>query len=162
MELGATVCLPRSPRCGICPLAEMCAARRAGRQAQLPVKLPATAPVKIAMEVAIIERRGRLLLWQRDADARRLGGFWELPSPEQLPELGALPAIGTFRHTITHHRYQVTVRSGSLARQARVARPLRWVPIETLPSLPLSTTARKALRLGQKTEVRRRSPQEPF
>ena len=153
MELGATVCLPRAPRCGICPLAAVCEARGAGRQAQLPVKLPRRAPVKIAMEVAIVERRGRLLLWQRDADARRLGGFWELPSPEQLPELGALPAIGAFRHTITHHQYQVTVRSGSLARQARVARPLRWVPIETLQSLPLSTTARKALQ--KKTEVRR-------
>jgi A/G-specific adenine glycosylase len=152
MELGATVCLPRAPRCVICPLAAVCEARRAGRQAQLPVKVPATAPVKVAMEVAIVERRGRLLLWQRDADARRLGGFWELPSPEQLPELGALPAIGTFSHTITHHHYQVTVRSGSLARQARAARPLRWIPLETLASLPLSTTARKALK--KKTEVR--------
>jgi A/G-specific adenine glycosylase len=103
MELGATVCLPRAPRCGICPLAAVCEARRAGRQAQLPVKLPKTSPVKSAMEVAIVERRGRLLLWKRDADARRLGGFWELPTPEQLPELGALPAIGTFRHTITRH-----------------------------------------------------------
>jgi len=152
MELGATVCLPRAPRCVICPLAAVCEARRAGRQAQLPVKVPATAPVKVAMEVAIVERRGRLLLWQRDADARRLGGFWELPSPEQLPELGALPSIGTFSHTITHHHYQVTVRSGSLARQARAARPLRWIPLETLASLPLSTTARKALK--KKTEVR--------
>ena len=152
MELGATVCLPRAPRCGICPLAAVCEARRAGRQAQLPVKLPKTSPVKSAMEVAIVERRGRLLLWKRDADARRLGGFWELPTPEQLPELGALPAIGTFRHTITRHHYQVTVRSGSFAAQARAAQPLRWVSMRTLPSLPLSTTARKALRLGQKSQ----------
>jgi A/G-specific adenine glycosylase len=148
MELGATVCLPRAPRCGTCPLAALCAARRAGSESQLPVKLRKTAPVKMAMTVAVVERRGRLLLWRRAADARRLAGFWELPSPEQLPELSAMPAIGTFRHTITHHHYRVTVRAGGLPRKARAARPLRWIPIRTLPSLPLSTTVRKALRLA--------------
>ena len=148
MEMGATVCLPRAPRCGVCPLATVCEARRAGRQQQLPVKLRKTPPVKMEMAVAIVERRGCLLLWQRAADSRRLADFWELPSPEQLPELHAMPEIGTFRHTITHHRYRVTVREGSLARQARAPRPLRWIPIGTLPTLPLSTTTRKALHLA--------------
>jgi len=146
MELGATVCLPRSPRCGDCPLAAMCQARRAGCQEQLPVKLRKPQPVHIDMAVAVIVRRGRLLLWQRAADERRLAGFWELPSPGQLPELHAPQEIGAFHHTITHHRYQVTVYAGSLAAKARAARPLRWIPMATLPTLPLSTTARKALR----------------
>src|ERR1039458_6565162 len=83
MELGATVCLPRAPRCGICPLAAVCEARRAGRQQQLPVKPRKAQPVKIAMAVAVVERRGRLLLWQRAADSRRPAGFWDFPSPEQ-------------------------------------------------------------------------------
>jgi A/G-specific adenine glycosylase len=147
MELGATVCRPRDPRCGICPLAGICEARREGRQSQLPVKLAKTAPVKIAMAVAVIERRGCLLLWQRPADSRRLAAFWELPSPEQLPELLTLPIAGEFRHTITNHHYRVTVYAGSLASEARAPRPLRWVPIEKLAGLPMSTTARKALRL---------------
>jgi len=149
MELGATVCLPRAPRCGVCPLAGMCEARRAGRQEQLPVKLRKTAPVKVAMAVAVVERRGRLLLWQRAADSRRLAGFWELPSSEQLPELLGTAEIGVFRHTITHHHYRVTVCAGRLAPMARAPRPLRWIPIGTnLRSLPLSTTARKALELA--------------
>jgi A/G-specific adenine glycosylase len=147
MELGATVCRPRDPRCGICPLAGMCEARREGRQSQLPVKLAKTAAVKIAMSVAVIERRGRLLLWQRPADSRRLASFWELPSPEHLPELLTLPVAGAFRHTITNHHYRVTVHTGSLARKARAPGPLRWIPIEELAALPMSTTARKALRL---------------
>jgi len=149
MELGATVCLPRAPRCGICPLAALCEARRAGRQEQLPVKLRKAQPVKIAMEVAVVERSGRLLLWQRPADARLLAGFWELPSPEQLPELLGTAEIGTFRHTITHHHYRVTVQAGFLAPKARAARPLQWISVETLHALPLSTTARKALRLAR-------------
>jgi A/G-specific adenine glycosylase len=148
MELGATVCLPRAPHCEICPLRELCEARRAGRERQLPVKLRKTAPVKIAMAVAVVERRGRLLLWQRAADAPRLAGFWELPSPEQLPGFSATRAVGKFRHTITHHQYLVTVEAGTLAPKARAAPPLQWIPIETLPGMPLSTTAAKALRLA--------------
>jgi A/G-specific adenine glycosylase len=148
MELGATVCLPRVPRCEACPLAALCAARRAGCQRQLPVKLRKAQPVHVAMAVAVVLRRGRLLLWQRAADERRMAGFWELPGTEQLPQSEDLPAIGTFRHTITHHQYRVTVRSGSLARNVRAVPPLRWIPFAALPSLPLSTTATKALRLA--------------
>jgi A/G-specific adenine glycosylase len=148
MELGATVCLPRAPRCGICPLQAVCQGRRTGLQTQLPVKLRKSAPENIDMAVAVVASRGRLLLWQRTADSRRLAGFWELPSPEQLPECNAMPAIGTFRHTITHHRYRVTVHGGGFLQKARAAQPLRWIPIDSLSALPLSTTARKALRLA--------------
>jgi A/G-specific adenine glycosylase len=147
MELGATVCLPRAPRCGDCPLAAICQARRAGTQRQLPVKLRQTQPVKIELTVAVIQHRKHLLLWQRPADSRRLAGFWELPTPGQLPALDAMPEIGAFRHTITHHRYRVTVRAGRLPAKTRAPQPLRWIPIDTLPTLPLSTTTRKALRI---------------
>lgn len=148
MELGATVCLPRAPRCEICPVAARCEARREGTQRQLPVKLRKIDAVQVAMTVAVVERRGRLLLWRRAADSVRLADFWELPSPGQMPQLEAIPEIGTFRHSITHHRYRVTVRSGRLAPSIRAPRPLRWVPLGTVPDLPLSTTAKKALRLA--------------
>jgi len=144
MELGATVCVPRAPHCGICPLAALCAARREGRAAQLPVKLRRPVPVKATEALVIVERRGRILMWQRAADSGRLAGFWELPSLSQLPELRAPRVIGVFRHTITHHHYQVTVHSGSVT---RAVSPLRWVPIATLESLPLSTVSRKAFEL---------------
>ncbi len=144
MELGATLCLPRAPRCDVCPLARLCEGRRAGRAAELPVKARKAAAVHIEMAVAIVERQGRILLWQRAADEPRMAGFWELPS---LPESHAMPAIGTFRHTITHHHYLVTVHVARDQGKARVPKPLRWVPAASLPSLPLSTTAKKALRL---------------
>jgi A/G-specific adenine glycosylase len=148
MELGATVCLPRAPRCGICPLAALCAGRLAGRESQLPVKLRKAAPVHIEMAVAVIERRGRILLWQRPPDARRLAGFWELPSPEQLPQPASLAEIGAFRHTITNHHYRVAVHLSRSAQKARAGKPLRWINLANLSTLPLSTTARKALRIA--------------
>lgn len=145
MELGAVVCTPKSPRCLLCPLACVCQGRQAGREHQLPVKLGKTAPVKIAATAVIASSRGRILMWQRPADSRRLAGFWELPSPEQLPDLESVRNAGEFRHTITHHHYRIAVL---VANATRAPKPLRWVRITDLPSLPLSTTARKALRLA--------------
>jgi hypothetical protein len=74
-----------------------------------------------------------------------MAGFWELPSLEQLPVLCAAEELGTFRHTITNHRYSVTVFKGSLA---RAPRGFRWLTRQDLGRLPLSTTARKALHLA--------------
>jgi A/G-specific adenine glycosylase len=146
MELGATVCLPRAPRCPMCPLSGVCRGRQEGRAAELPVKLRQLKPVEIAETLLVIARRQRVLMWQRPADSKRLAGFWELPSPGQVPRIQAPMAIGTFRHTITHHHYQITVQTGAVR---SAVRPLHWIPIVTLKELPLSTTARKALKLAR-------------
>jgi A/G-specific adenine glycosylase len=145
MELGATVCLPRAPQCLLCPLVACCEAHSAGRERQLPVKLRKIVPEKIEAALVVAERGGRILLWQRTADSRRLAGFWELPSPEQLPDLQTPRQLGSFRHTITHHHYRFTVLAGL---PVRARRPLRWMPVAGLTSLALSTTARKALLLA--------------
>jgi len=142
MELGATVCLPRAPLCSKCPLAGGCLARQAGTAAQLPVKLRATVPERIEAELAVVIRRGRVLLWQREASSRRMAGFWELPSPAQLPGFRATGRAGEFRHTITHHHYRFTVLAGTLG---RVPRGMSWFSRQELAGIPLSTTARKAL-----------------
>ncbi|MGA2135636.1 MAG: A/G-specific adenine glycosylase [Bryobacteraceae bacterium] len=145
MELGATVCLPRNPRCNVCPLAAVCGAKRDGRAAELPVKLRRAEPVQLAQTLLVAKRRGRILMWQRTADSKRLAGFWELPSPGDGPGLTPRAEIGTFRHTITHHHYLVTVYDAAVT---RAAHSLRWIPIANLHSLPLSTTAKKALKLA--------------
>ncbi len=148
MELGATVCLPRTPRCGECPLEEMCVARREGRERELPVKLGKQTSVQLTMDAAVIERGTQVLLWQRPADAGRLASFWELPGTEQLPEVRDMAETGSFRHTITHHHYTVTVKRGRLRKKLRTGGPLRWVTLADLESRPLSTIARKALHLA--------------
>ena len=155
MELGATVCLPRQPRCEVCPLQQMCRARAAGTAAQLPVKLRKKEPVQIEAVLLLIRSRGRILLRQREAGARRMAGFWELPAPEDLPTARHGQVLGSFRHTITHHHYTFTV----CAAAGRPSGPeFAWFRPEELIAIPLSTTARKGLRLLKGPGARDQGP----
>ena len=146
MELGATVCLPRNPLCLVCPLAEVCGARQSGTAAELPVKLRKQQAVRIAGELLVVERRGRVLLRQRDAASSRMAGFWDLPSPQDLPGAKKGPRIGAIRHTITHHHYTLDVRRATIACADRDG--FRWFAPAALEAIPFSTTARKALKLA--------------
>jgi len=81
MELGATVCTARSPRCGECPVAERCAALASDRVEELPHLAARRAPLEVRLHVLLIRRNGRLLLEQRPASGR-MAGLWQLPTIE--------------------------------------------------------------------------------
>jgi len=141
MELGATICLPREPLCGECPVAAHCAARRAGTASDLPLKRAKPAPEHLQRTLLVIRRNGRILL----TPSLRVEGFWDLPERLEHPanvRIGA--TLGDFRHTITHRHYRFTVKEAI----AEVApNDLRWHTEKDLTRIPLSTTARKALRI---------------
>jgi A/G-specific adenine glycosylase len=145
MELGATVCLPRNPLCLLCPIASVCRAFAEGTAGQLPVKLRRTEPVAIEGLLLVVRKGERILLRQREPDARRMAGFWELPTPDQLPRARIGRRLGAFRHTITHHHYTFGVAEASAGAPRR---PFRWHEPRELPNIPLSTTARKALKMA--------------
>ncbi|MCW5962553.1 MAG: A/G-specific adenine glycosylase, partial [Bryobacterales bacterium] len=148
MELGATVCLPREPRCLLCPIAEPCKARAEGLQDQLPTKLRRTEMIAVETTLLLAERTqdgsaGReLLLWQRPP-SHRMAGFWELPEAHMLPGAPLGETIRTFRHSIMNHAHRCQVVA---ARVVEAPAGFRWVSRSQLPDLPLSTMARKALR----------------
>jgi A/G-specific adenine glycosylase len=145
MELGATVCLPRAPHCAACPVSLFCEAYKTGRQRELPVKRSPPAALRLVVQVAVVEKKGLVLLRQRSAGASLMPGFWELPAPEDLPGWRAGKTAGTFRHTITHHLYTITVLSGKIS---RVPAGFRWRRRNLLTAIPLTTISRKALRLS--------------
>jgi A/G-specific adenine glycosylase len=142
MELGATICLPRNPLCLLCPVAADCQARQQGLQSELPVKSKRTSPVRISTTVLAIERGGRILLSQRSQEARRMRGFWELPSAEDLPHAKMRETLGSFRHTITNHHYSFTVVKAIIS---DVDNGFEWFDKSQLEQIPLSTVTRKAL-----------------
>jgi len=144
MELGATICLPRDPLCDSCPLATLCQAHRLGTQNRIPSKRAKPEPERITRTLLIIRNRGRVLL----VPGSRVKGFWDLPETVPRAETGA--AIGEFRHTITHRHYRFIVRT---AKVSAVSKPLRWFADQYLDEIPLSTTAKKALRCLEKADV---------
>lgn len=138
MELGATICLPREPRCGECPVAAHCAARRAGTASDLPLKRVKPAPVHLERTLLVIRRKGRILL----TPSPRVKGFWDLPEPGPQARVGA--TLGDFQHTITHRHYRFTVKE---AIAGAAPKGSRWHTDKEIAQIPLSTIARKALRI---------------
>ncbi|MEM8858585.1 MAG: NUDIX domain-containing protein, partial [Chloroflexota bacterium] len=82
MELGQTLCTPKSPRCLLCPMRDPCLARQRGTQIERPVKPPRKKTPHYDVVAAVIwEDRigdGRFLIAQRPLDGL-LGGLWEFP-----------------------------------------------------------------------------------
>ena len=83
MELGATICTLRTPRCDECPVASWCAALEAGTVAERPAPRPRRRPVPRVdyATVVVIDPAGRVLLARRP-ERGLLAGMWEFPSVE--------------------------------------------------------------------------------
>jgi len=84
MELGATVCTPRTPRCGICPLERDCEARARGKPEAYPGRKPPRSRTRCRVAVALVGKGKRFLL-ERPSRGNPFRGSWELPAVE-LPE----------------------------------------------------------------------------
>ncbi len=134
MELGAKVCSFKSPRCLMCPLQSSCIAFRTGMQDKIPPvkKRPATIHVHL---FAVVHKKGDRYLMKPS------GGMWEFPMFPELPP-GSFTKIGQCRHTITHHRLDVSVYEGSLGQNDGV-----WKNAETIP---ISSLTRKILKAATK------------
>ncbi len=145
MELGATICLPRVPQCLLCPLREHCEARSEGIQNELPVKLIKRDPIKLTLELLVVEKAGRVLMRQRGEHEPRLAGFWELPESRMIPGAQRTVKLGEFRHSITRHDYSIEVWQ---AEPIRAPKGFHWFALDELSALPLATTARKALQVA--------------
>ncbi|HEY0025812.1 MAG TPA: A/G-specific adenine glycosylase [Longimicrobium sp.] len=121
MELGATVCVPRNPRCGDCPVREFCGAFAAGTQTERPARKKGKPLPHEDTAVPVIERDGRVLLVRRPV-AARLGGMWAFPAAIRAEgesvsaaaeragreglaiEIRAGAPVGVVEHTFTHVR----------------------------------------------------------
>lgn len=144
MELGATICLPRNPKCLLCPVSTHCQARESARQHDFPVKATRSKTTMEERTVYWIEQAGAVLAWQRPPDSKLMPGFWELPEPLQLPNLCTATLIGAFRHGITTHNYRFTVYNAPVPDERGIC---EWLNLNELAARPTSTVFQKALRL---------------
>lgn len=163
MELGALVCRPTSPRCGVCPLAPDCVALRQQRTADLPVKSKRKPVPHYAVAVGVIWKAGKVLIGRRRQD-QMLGGLWEFPGGKQpsgepltetlrrkiATETGLQVRIDfpycQVQHGFTH--FKITVTAFRCEWQSGIEQPmatdeLRWVTLEELDVYPLPKAAIK-------------------
>ena len=128
MELGATLCTPDAPSCGICPISSRCVANKQKRQDELPTPDKRRKTVLVRWLCLKVVNNGKILIWRRSDQERLLKNLWGLPEAERLAvEPGRRLAL--IRHTITHHNLTVDLRSGSWPEGRDLPLEARWVPL---------------------------------
>ena len=135
MDLGATICTPRSPECGRCPIASLCAARREGSPELYPVKATKAAKPRRTGTAYWLEHDGHVLLVRRPPSGL-LGGMLALPTDgEGAPAQAEWREAGSVDHVFTH--FALTMRLLCAAAEQRPEGT--WWPIDRLGEAGLPT-----------------------
>lgn len=157
IELGATVCTPRAPRCGACPVSEHCRARALGieREIPLPKSAPDRKPLYLA-SVVVRDDRGRVLVRRRPSEGL-WGGLYEAPTVERadraptaaeirrelsLPRARLRP-VDSFEFQTTHRRCNFVVFRA--ATPAHTPRGWKFLESSRVAGLGLSSPQRRIL-----------------
>jgi A/G-specific adenine glycosylase len=159
MELGQTGCLPRSPHCDKCPLAQACEARRRNLTSRYPQRARRTPTERVPITMVLVgDREGRLLL-ERGAFPH-LNHLWlPLLQNESKPPQTVRPMTvrGSFRHAIQHRTFAVQICEEVIAPRAlerrantngRVHIERRIFRSDELRRIGRSSLLTKALRLA--------------
>ncbi|MCW0045617.1 A/G-specific adenine glycosylase [Brevundimonas sp. BT-123] len=148
MDLGATVCRPKSPSCGTCPVASKCLGLASGDPARFPMKAKkAERPHRRGVAYVLVDNQGRVAVETRP-DKGLLGGMLGLPTSDWTTgELApAAPVVADWReagaveHVFTHFSLTLTVMTARVDADG----PYRWMPIEAARAA-LPTVFAKAL-----------------
>jgi A/G-specific adenine glycosylase len=145
MELGATVCIPRNPRCLICPLMEICRAYQSKEQDSYPPKKKPKQWVAVKEHLhCAVNETGEVLLRRRSEGEWR-AGLWDLldQKPQSLKSKPLLLGKIESRHIVTRHKIQRSTEVWRVKKSA-ASDELRWVPLEN-PNVPMGSALKKTL-----------------
>jgi A/G-specific adenine glycosylase len=165
MELGALVCKPQNPSCGICPLQTLCLAYQSRRTAEFPKKLTKSPTPQYRIAVGVVFKNGRVLITRR-RDEGLLGGLWEFPGGKirngEKPEAACIREIKEevsltvgidahlcrVNHAYTHFKILMDVFCCSYAAgRVKLRGPVdfRWIRLDKLEAYPLPKANHKFL-----------------
>src|ERR1043166_5525313 len=162
MDLGATLCIPKNPRCTLCPVLSHCKTPTSNREVTL--KKAYSFSRNVVWPLAIVRRNGAILVRRRPPNGL-LAGLWELPGDEKKPrdsitatirqqfktldwEIARPRRIGEIRHTITNRRIRAPIFLFAEKAERKLYLPIRgwrWLPEKSFRRQPLSSMTLKAL-----------------
>lgn len=162
MELGATICRPRSPRCEQCPLIEGCEGFSIGQPDRFPVPQKRRPSLKVELAVIVVKRDSRVLMFRRPKDSSVMADLWELPNVplsgnSETMEKGLGSQYGGFwrleplgvqvRHQVTYralnlHLFSAVVDDGGRVGEGPEA---AWVDIYDSSNFAMSSMVGKIL-----------------
>jgi A/G-specific adenine glycosylase len=156
MDLGATICTPKKPACGICPWIVACVARARGDAETFPRKAPKVEG-KMRRGASFVVRRvdGKVLVRTRPSKGL-LGGMTEVPSTawsvefDEKSALGEAPVKAKWRklpgaveHVFTHFPLRQSVYVAAVPAKTRAPAGMRWVALDALHAEALPNVMRK-------------------
>ncbi len=155
MELGATICTPRNPKCELCPVIRECAAKRADVVAEYPTKKKRAEWIHVQeSRVALVDLAGGKIYLEQTAKGEWREGLWDFPEilPKVFAEASRKPEIlGEFatRHVVTRHKIERQLkvfswRGKSNSVTAKSA-PGRWILLSD-PEVAISSAPKKGIR----------------
>jgi A/G-specific adenine glycosylase len=163
MELGATVCTPRSPACAECPIQPFCEARQGLRTDQYPRRIRKKPVPEYDIAVGVVFKGDRVLITRRKPEGL-LGGLWEFPGGKlregETPEEACVREIReeanlvveisrfltTVRHAYTHFRVRLHVYCCRWSEgRVRLNGPVdyRWIRLSEMGDYPFPTANHK-------------------
>jgi A/G-specific adenine glycosylase len=156
IELGATVCTPKSPRCDACPISKWCVAHQRGQAGKYPKARSRRKPTQVHHHAVLITRGegSKSLLVQQRPDRGMWAGMWQPPTIEShrklsLVEVKAAIDVplqnmvmrGSFEHVTTHRR--ITFRVYRAVSDTRIG---TWRSVDKALELPMSNAHRKIMK----------------
>jgi len=160
MDLGATICPPKNPRCAICPLISECAAQKSGTQESRPVLKAKTSVPQYVQVAAVIVHRGRVLIAKRPSRGL-LGGMWEFPNARVTGDplrslkkairsatrltVRAEAGLGVLQHAYTHFKVTVHAYRCELLEMSP-EKNLKWIRLGELEDFPMGKIDRQIAR----------------
>ncbi|HEY1982184.1 MAG TPA: A/G-specific adenine glycosylase [Xanthobacteraceae bacterium] len=166
MDLGATICTPKSPACALCPFNQCCVGQARGEAETYPRRLPKREGDLRRGAAFVAQREDGFILMRTRPAKGLLGGMTEVPTTawskdfdengaiDQAPLFaGAKPkrniawrrAAGIVRHVFTHFPLELSVYVADLPANTSAPKGTRWIAIEDLPGEALPSLMRKVV-----------------
>ncbi len=162
MDLGATICTPKKPACGLCPWAQDCLARRRGDPETFPRKARKRQGHLRRGAAFVLKRADNAILLRRRAPDGLLGGMIEVPTTEWTRDFDARNALvhaprprcatpqwrrlpGVVAHAFTHFPLQLFVYTATVGAAVCAPAGMHWVAMENLSGEALPNVMRKVL-----------------